>query len=333
MELKKMIGTMFISGFKGMTWDSAVECRELMDSYYIGGLIFRPDINIRKKYEFESLLKKIKNSSTGKNMFLCADEEGGKVHFFKKKYGYTVKSISAKKISDMNSDTLTQDYYTVLAEHFSDAGLNFNFAPVADLNVNTVNPVIGKLNRSYSDNPAIAKKYIALFNRAFARKNILTCVKHFPGHGSSEKDSHVSVTDISHSHKRNELEMFFSLRSEVDSIMAGHLIHKGIDPLYPASLSKNMLKNIIRKTWRYNGIIITDDLEMQAVQKKYTTEEIAYLAVSAGNDILLCGNAALTKKLYQAVYKMVKEEKIPISRIQDSYQRIKRIKRKYLIDT
>ena len=170
------------------------------------------------------------------------------------------------------------------------------------------------------------------------KKNIITTVKHFPGHGSAATDSHLGFTDISATWTVQELTPFQSVISKrtADIVMTGHLFNSALDSLYPASLSYNVVTNILRRQNEFDGVVITDAMNMGAITQNYGFEQSIVLAVKAGVNLLLYPmnfdsiNGSLARTIVGLIEKNVQSGVIPQSCIDDSYARIMNLKTKYL---
>ena len=222
-----------------------------------------------------------------------------------------------------------------MASTLSELGINLNFAPVVDLNRNPENPIIAKKERSFSQNPEVVISHAKQFIKAHAESGILTCIKHFPGHGSSASDSHLGFVDVTQTWSDIELLPYKKLISEdnVDCIMTAHVFNHNIDPSYPATLSRVFIDEILRRRLGFKGVVISDDLNMRAISDNYSLEESLLLAINAGVDILLISyNEDCKEKLFvnliAIIKSMVKEGSIPEERINKSYNRIRSLKNK-----
>jgi beta-N-acetylhexosaminidase len=214
-------------------------------------------------------------------------------------------------------------------------GINVDFAPVVDVNRNAANPVIGALQRSFSDDPAIVAKFAEAFIDGLHSHKIISCMKHFPGHGSSAADSHKGFTDVTDSWSTDELIPFRTLISagKADMIMTAHIFNDNLDKKYPATLSRNVITGILRNELGFNGVIVTDDMQMQAVSGEYGFKDGVYKAVEAGADILLFGNNLIYEpnlgiKAVSVLKELVNEGRISEKRIKQSYDRIMLLKRR-----
>ncbi|TYB90424.1 MAG: glycoside hydrolase family 3, partial [Kosmotoga sp.] len=196
-------------------------------------------------------------------------------------------------------------------------------------------PAIGALERSFSKNPDTVIKYAEAFITAHRKFNILTTLKHFPGHGSALSDSHKGVTDITKTWSEYELKPFKSLinKNLADSVMVGHLFNRYLDKRYPATLSHKVIGNILRKQLGFAGVVISDDLQMEALSKYYSMKEIVIKSVKAGCDILIFANyfnpdKHLPKKVISILKQAVKNNVVDKQNIENSYRKIMKLKEK-----
>jgi beta-N-acetylhexosaminidase len=167
-------------------------------------------------------------------------------------------------------------------------GVHWNFAPVVDINVNPLNPIINI--RTYGDSPDLIVSMASAYLRGHAAGKMLSCLKHFPGHGDVEVDSHIALPTVSHDRRRLEafeLKPFQALASQTDSIMTAHLMVTTYDSVYPASISREVTHKLLRERLKFPGLIVTDALIMAGISKVASDEEAAVLALQAGADVLL----------------------------------------------
>ncbi|MDP4840059.1 MAG: glycoside hydrolase family 3, partial [Alphaproteobacteria bacterium] len=241
------------------------------------------------------------------------------------------------------------------AKTTSNAGFNVVFGPVVDLDHNPtlesenppVNPVIGGLERAYSADPKVIAEYAAQFIEAHRQHGILTSLKHFPGHGLAPSDTHVDLTDVTATYE-SELELapyeILAEKGLIDMVMTAHVMMRNLDEDYPATLSPIILKELLREGNNpHDGVVISDDLFMGAVQKNYSFEEIVLLAVEADVDILLFSintaaqkginaedqkpvDANLVDKVIDIIEKAIKSGRLSQERINKSYERIIKMK-------
>ncbi|MCF7809198.1 MAG: glycoside hydrolase family 3 [Candidatus Marinimicrobia bacterium] len=336
-QLNREIGQMLMVGVRGaqLQSDKMDQVIAQVSAGEIGGIIFFKH-NIRNREQLQQLVEDLNNLPSEYPLFLAADEEGGKVRRLRQKQGFKEFPSAAyvgKKLSPLEAF----DIYKELATQMRDAGLNLNLGPVVDVNVNGNSPAVGKLNRSFSTDPEKVYLYSKTFIRAHHEAGVLTTLKHFPGHGSSKHDTHNELTDITQSWIPTEQIPFQRLIDSdlVDMVMAGHLFDRELDEAYPASLSQAHIQGTLRSKLGFDGVVVTDDLQMGAIIKRYTLEDIIIAAVNSGSDILQFSDPLnldddLPLKMRSAIIQAIRDGKISEERIHESYQRIVSLKRKLM---
>ncbi|MCW8954599.1 MAG: glycoside hydrolase family 3 protein [Sulfurimonas sp.] len=337
-KLKKMIGRMLLVGFPNEDIDKNSEITRHIKQYELGGVIlfdrFYDDRsktkNISSPKQLQLLTSKLKSFSN-KALLISIDQEGGKVARLKPSYGFA-EIPSAKQISTLHVDK-AKEIYKTQAQMLQSAGINCDFAPVVDLAVNPDNKVIYGLERSYGNNSKEVVKYAKIFMNSLKDKNIISVLKHFPGHGSSLGDSHKGFVDISNTWSEKELEPYKELikSGEVSMIMTAHVFNSKLDKKYPATLSYNVNTKLLRNELNYKGVVISDDLQMKAISQHYTLEQTVTLAINSGVDMLLFGNQLSEQnidELVDVIVKQVKNGAISMSRIIESNKRLELLHKK-----
>ncbi len=345
-QLSKEIGQMIMIGFQGtkVTDPEVQETLQLAREGKIGGVIFF-GYNIVNPQQVKKLTTAFRQAQP--SLLIAIDQEGGKVQRLSARNGFK-NFPSAKEIADSHSPMQAYQIYLKMARMIKSAGFNLNFAPVVDLHADMIgyeNPVIGKLERSYSSHINKVIDYASVFIKAHRQIGILTSLKHFPGHGYARQDSHKGMVDITATSHPQEQDPFYRLIAEglADTIMTGHLIHRQWDPEYPATLSSHILKNYLRERTKYEGVLITDDLHMGAIGQHYVLEETVLQAIRAGNDILLFSNnkaaaqgvknfnasTSLAEKLHALIVKAIQKRKLSTSQIREAFFRIETLKRQF----
>lgn len=269
-------------------------------------------------------------------LFICIDQEGGKVNRLKEKYGFT-RSVSAAMLGKAGSLDSVRFYSEAMAATLAGLGINVNFAPCVDLAANPDNPVIVKPERSYSanaDTVALLAKEVIEQHRKYG---VITALKHFPGHGSSKDDTHFGVADVTNTWTEEELKPYQILINGgyADGVMTSHIVNKKLDSKgYPGTLSKDILDGILRKRLGYTGVVFSDDMQMQAIAKNYGLEETIRLAINAGVDVMCFSNniqgseERTVDKVHGIIKKLVASGQITPQRIDESFQRILQLKSK-----
>jgi beta-N-acetylhexosaminidase len=331
-ELKKMIGRMLIVGFEDEKIDENSKIVKEIQKYDIGGVIlfdrFYNDKNrtknIRSPEQLQELTAQIKSLST-KPLLISVDQEGGKVARLKPAYGFS-EIPSAMNVSKQDIPH-AEDIYNKMAKMIEENGINCNFAPVVDLAVNPLNSVIVGLERSYGSSSEEVSKYAKVLINAQKKHGIISVLKHFPGHGSSLGDSHKGFVDVSDTWSAKELEPYKTLinSGDVDMIMTAHVFNSHLDEKYPATLSYKVNTKLLRQEMHYNGVIVSDDLQMKAISEHYSLKDTVTLCINAGVDMLLFGNQLASQDIDEVVdviYSQVKNGAIPHATIVESNQRI-----------
>jgi beta-N-acetylhexosaminidase len=340
--LEEMIGQMLIVGFDGtrpqQKWPRKLGA--LLAKGHIGGVIFLKR-NLSNARNARDLTRFFAQSATRHPAFIAVDQEGGSVQRLAGNVG--LKRISsAQRVATKMDAEQAYDYYRNVARQLSEFGFNVNFGPVLDLNTNPQNPIIGRIGRSYSPDPDIVARYGAAFVRAHQAEGVITALKHFPGHGSSRTDSHLGFVDISETWREQELVPFARLISEglADMVMIGHL-HLGRyqsreDAQLPATFSRVLLGDVLRNQLKFDGVVISDDMEMGAIRKRYAPGDALIRAIRAGNDLLILsgttgGQTALPERYIAAIKQAALEDPALKTQITQSYLRIVALKLRYLV--
>lgn len=328
------IGQMLLIGYPGPELDSTV-LREIKDGKVGSIILFEK--NVPKTPTAFYTLKKVLwtyQKAAPIPLLITIDQEGGRVNRLKDKYGFP-KSITAQASGKAKSIDSVRFNAESIASNLAGLGFNVNFAPVVDVAVNPANPVIVKSGRSFSANAdsvtLLAREYI-IPHRKFG---VITVLKHFPGHGSSQDDTHFGVADVTRTWTTDELKPYKELLQTgyVDAIMSAHIVNKNLDPRgYPGTLSNRILDSLLRKTLGYNGVVFSDDMQMHAISKQYGLEESIKLAVNAGIDVLCFSNNIQNAEernvdiVHGIIRKMVLNGDIKRERIDQSYRRVMKLK-------
>jgi beta-N-acetylhexosaminidase len=264
------------------------EIASLLADEIIGGVLLL-ERNVRSRSQLSHLTAYFRSAATTFVPLICIDNEGGAITRTKSARGFSSWQ-SAEQMANVALKSSLRDYYRRRAHELSSAGVNVNLAPVVDLNVNPSNPIIGRLGRSYSGEPGVVVKVSREFIRAHRSEGVSTCLKHFPGHGSSLVDPHRGVSRVAGTWQHKELEPFASLIAEglADAVMTGHLLLPQFSDAdgVPASMSRKAT-TYLRCSLGFRGAIISDDLHMAAVAAFGDDGERAVKAIAAGNDLVI----------------------------------------------
>jgi len=327
------LGQMFIAGFHGC---------EVVDAHWIvsalahdrlgGVLLFDRNVdgsiqNIQSPVQLKRLVRALCQHADIVP-FVTIDQEGGKVCRLKASAGFA-PSFSAAELARQGVDA-TARQAAVLAADLAEYGINLNFAPVVDLDLNPNNPIIGRYARSFGADSAEVTAHAAIFIEAHHRQGIGCCLKHFPGHGSAGSDSHLGFVDTTECWQPVELEPYRRLLAKgfCDGIMTAHLVNRHLDPSgLPATLAPQVINGLLRRELGFDGVVFSDDLQMRAISQGWSLADAVQQAVLAGVDVLVIGNnLAPAEDAVQvgirAIETLLAEGRIEVERIQAALARI-----------
>jgi beta-N-acetylhexosaminidase len=338
-SLSIKIGQMILIGFADSRVDDKV-LKEVKEGKVGSVIIFEK--NIPKTNSYLGLKKIIwtYQQAASLPLFIAIDQEGGRVNRLKEKYGFP-KSVSAAYAGRSKSLDTVRFYAEATAATLAGLGINVNFAPVVDVAVNANNPIIAKVERSYSASEDTVALLAKQFIEAHRKVGVVTVLKHFPGHGSSKDDTHLGIADVTGTWSNRELSPYTQLLKEgsVDAVMTAHIVNKKLDARgLPGTLSDSIITHLLRKRIGYSGVVFSDDMQMHAITKHYGLEEAIRLAILAGVDVMTFSNNIMgseertVDKVHSIIKKYVQEELIPQSRIDESYRRIRELKNSFSQD-
>lgn len=328
-SLRQKINQLFIAGYDGENIDNCNIFKELLKDG-LGGVIFFTK-NIKSVKQFQDNIEKIKDLSLI-SPFLSIDQEGGRVERTENIHGGK-KYLSAKDAANKGVSFVQKQTQELCAE-LLDYGINMNFAPVLDTNTNPQNPIIGV--RSYGDNPDDVIKFATEVFKIHQQNGIIPVGKHFPGHGDTFVDSHLEMpkVDLSSAEMaKSHLEPFKSaVDNGIEALMAAHVYYPCYDKEpTPASLSKNVLKTLLRKELNFKGLILSDDMVMGAVLGM-DISKIYIQGIKAGINVFLYRNSderLLT--VLDCIEKNAKKDEELLQEIEQSFEKVIELKQKYKI--
>ena len=341
---EQQVGQMLMVGFRGLELDDAT-AQMLRDLRPGGVILFDRDgpsggaipRNIAAPEQLRALTAQLQDTAAIP-YFIAIDAEGGYVNRLKEKYGFTVKVATARTLGSQ-SPANTAAVAGALAEELRAAGINWNLAPVVDVDIDPDSPAIGKWERAFSADPAAVTAHAAAFIAAHRERGVITALKHFPGHGSAGGDTHQGVTDVTATYQLDaELAPYNALigRNYAGAVMTAHIVNRELDAAgRPATLSADIITGLLREELGFGGVVISDDMQMGAIVAEYGLAEAAVAAVNAGVDIVLLANQQGdygTAPVYQvrdALLAAVSDGTIPQARIAEANDRIRRLKEEY----
>jgi len=336
LTLADKVGQMIMVGFGGQypTLESDI-ARDIADG--IVGSVVLFGRNVGSPEQLQALTTTLHGVSPNP-LLIAIDQEGGWVSRLSRSFGIS-SNFSAQYLGEQNDLALTTAQGSSTATELARLGINLNLAPVVDVNTNPWNPIIGRYERSYSADPAVVAAHAKAAIDAHRPHNVLCTLKHFPGHGSSQGDTHAGFVDVTDSWSVIELAPYATLigAGDCDLIMTAHIFNATLDAEHPATLSHNIITGLLREQLGYNGVVISDDMQMGAIAKLYDLETAVGLAINAGVDIIAFSNnipfsrGAGGHRLHEIIMGLVERNVIPASRIEESYQRIMTLKQKLIV--
>lgn len=323
--MSNLIGQSIITGLSGTALSD--EERSFLEKENIGGVILFTK-NYENPAQLAELINEIQKCRQEYPLFISVDHEGGRVIRFKSDF---IQFPPMLDLARVDSPKQIFNVAKIIADELSAVGVNLNFSPVCDILTNENNKVIG--DRAFGTDADTVSKYVSSVIRGFQTNGLISCAKHFPGHGGTTKDSHfdlplvkTSLEDL----RENEFQPFIkSVKSRVEFIMMAHLRVDAIDEDLPTSLSPNAYK-ILRDELRYNKLIITDDMQMGAIEKHYSIEDAAVMAINAGADIICYRDFDCAVKAYNRLKEAVKTKEIKNADVSEKFNRIQEVKKQYL---
>ncbi len=335
------IGQMLMVGFRGLTLrDGSTIMRNIQDERVGAVVLFDQDVplgltqrNISSPEQVRTLVGQLQQAAPTP-LLVAVDQEGGRVSRLHERYGFP-PTVSPAYLGVMNDLAKTDATAAEMAQVMAELGINLNLAPVVDLNVNPNNPIIGRLGRSISNDPAAVSAHAAAIIEAHHRHGVMCTLKHFPGHGSSLGDTHDGFVDVTATWSDVELKPFADLIDAglADAIMTAHIFNARLDDALPATLSHKIITGVLREQLGYDGVIISDDMQMGAIANHYAFDEAVQVAVLAGVDMIALANNIrfaqnVAERAHSAIRRMVEEGKISEARIDTSYRRIMALKQR-----
>ena len=343
--LRRYAAGMLMVGFKGDSVTENCDAARYVRDLKVGAIVlFDIDVtgdatigsrNITSKERLTRMTTQLK-AWADYPLLIATDQEGGKVARLKPQYGF-LPTVPAEYLGTVDNEDTTRYYASRLAREMAECGVNVNLAPVVDV-LNHDCAAVGHYLRCFSTEPEAIVRHAGWFIDECHRQGVLCTLKHFPGHGNAIDDSHYGFVDVTNGWTPQELEPFRQLieAGQADLIMTAHLFNRNIDDEYPATLSAKTINGLLRGQLGYDGVVVTDDLYMQAIRNLYSIPTALELAINAGADLICVGNNISTGfeadrpfLLVDMIVNSVKEGRIPWQRLQESYYRVKALGYKF----
>lgn len=293
----ELLGAMLMFGFAGLDLAPNDPVREMLAAGQLGSVIlFDRDVssgsdrNVESPEQIKTLTSSIKEISR-LPVWIAIDQEGGQVRRLKPQKGF----FDLPSAQAMGHGSVAKTFETAdqLGRELATLGINLDLAPVADVDSNPFNPVIGQLGRAFNSDPAQVSLHALAFGRGLAKNGVVPVLKHFPGQGCATDDTHEGAADVSACWSADQdLRPYAEIIASgwPGMIMIGHISHRGLDQQLPASLSRNIVTGLLREGLGWQGVVISDDMQMRSITDRFDLKESMALAIEAGVDILVFGN-------------------------------------------
>jgi beta-N-acetylhexosaminidase len=327
MTLKEKIGQLLIAGFNGTTPPKGL--LSIIKKYQLGGVVLFKR-NLANPLQIAKLCDGLQKTSPHVPLFTCIDHEGGRVNRLPKHF--TVLPSQAT-MGSCNSSQLSYAIGEIMANELKTVGINFNFSPVLDVYTNTASPVIG--DRAFGKSAGLVSTMGLAVIAGLQDNGVMACGKHFPGHGDTSSDSHEELPVVNRTLEQLrevELRPFqHAMTNGLRALMTAHVKYPALDETYPATLSKKIITKLLRSSMRFDGLVLTDDLEMKAITQEYGLEDAAIKALQAGADMLLvCHREDRQVAILEAILKGVKTGQLSEKQLDTSLLRILSFKQRYM---
>ncbi len=331
--MNKLIGQHMLIGVSGHTLTND-EKKFIIDNNISGVVLF--DRNIAEPKQLRDLcaeLQSLRHKQQDKApLFIGIDMEGGRVARLKEPFTIWPP---LKKLGDLDAPTVSFHMANRMGQELKSVGINLDFAPCVDVFTNPKNTVIG--DRSISTDPEMVAKHASALVRGYIKSEVMSCAKHFPGHGNTLVDSHedlpVEELDKARLDACELIPFKKSFKARVEMVMTAHVMFPKIDDKWPVTMSEIFLKKILRDEMRYRGLIITDDLDMKALANHYDKDTIAVRSLQAGADLILyCNEAESPARALETILTAVAQGQISKESLQQTHARILSVKKESLLN-
>jgi beta-N-acetylhexosaminidase len=324
MSLSSTALGVLVAGFSGTALPGEIE--RLAARGLAGTIVFKRNFGAERPLETAATLLARIAALGDFPLLSCIDEEGGRV----RRLGAPVPQLPrARVLGAIDDPALTERAAFALGHALDALGVNVDFAPILDVDTNPENPIIG--DRAFGSTPEQVVRHALPFAAGLRRAGILSCGKHFPGHGDTDLDSHLALPRVPHGRERLdavELPPFRAARGAMPLVMTAHVVFSAIEPALPATLSRKVITDLLRGELGYDGVIVSDDLEMKAVADHFGVAASATAAIEAGCDVLLvCEHLERLHEAHEALVKRAEKDAGFRARLEEAHGRIAALRR------
>ena len=332
--LRRRIGQLLIGSFAGS--DVPVEMRSLAREFDLGGITFFGRLgNIETPEQVAGLTFDVRGLGREMPAWVGIDQEGGRVARLRAPFTEWPPMLVLGRSED---EALARKFAKALAAELTAVGISLDYAPVLDIHTNPRNPVIG--DRALGEKPDIVARLGRVIIEEMQSAGVAACGKHFPGHGDTATDSHIELPIVEHPPDRLRAVEFVPFKAAIHArvafMMTAHVLVTSIDDERPATLSPKIVQRLLREELGFEGVILSDDLEMKAIANDYAPGDAAVAAIAAGCDaVLMCGSGKVADievqgQALEALIHAIEAERLPITRVEDALERNRRAKERFL---
>src|SRR5262245_22028113 len=287
-DLRRHVGQLALVGFGG--YDIPAEVKSLAREFDLGGVVFFAR-NVESPEQVADLSRQAQALAGELPLWVSVDQEGGRVARLKRPFTEWPPMITLGRAGTPESDRLAERFASALAAELHAVGISLDYTPVLDIHTNPKNPVIG--DRALAERAEDVARLGAVIIRTLQASGIAACGKHFPGHGDTSTDSHHELPLLEHPPDRLEavelVPFSAAIAADVASIMTAHILIPALDEESPGTLSAAIVDGLLKRTLRYDGLVLSDDLDMQAISGRYGSSDAVIRAIAAGCDaVLMC---------------------------------------------
>jgi beta-N-acetylhexosaminidase len=327
-DIRRHVGQLSIAGFAGHAIPS--DLRLLAREFDLGGIILFAR-NVDSPEQVAEVAREAQELACDLPLWVSVDQEGGRVARLKAPFTVWPPMLT---LGRSGSEELAARFAGALAAELTAVGITLDYTPVLDIHTNPNNPVIG--DRALAERAGDVARLGRVIIRTLQDHGIAACGKHFPGHGDTSTDSHFELPLIEHPPDRLEAVELVPFRAAIEeqvaSIMTAHILIPALDGERPATLSPRIVNGLLKQQLGYDGLVLSDDLEMKAIAGRFGIGDATVAAIAAGCDaVLMCGAAQDAQaQALEAVIKAVENDTLPLSRVEDALARHRRVKARFL---
>ena len=327
-DVRRHVGQLAFAGFAGHSIPS--DLRTLAREFDLGGIILFAR-NVEAPEQVADLAREAQELANELPLWVSTDQEGGRVARLKAPFTVWPPMMTLGRSGD---EGLAERFARALAAELRAVGISLDYTPVLDILTNKANPAIG--DRALAERAEDVARLGTAIVKGLQAEGIAACGKHFPGHGDTSTDSHFELPLVEHPPDRLRAVEFLPFKAAIEAgvatIMTAHVLVPSLDEQRPATLSRRIVHDLLRDELKFEGVILSDDLEMKAVAAEYAVPDSAVMAIQAGCDgILICsGDHDTQGAALEALVHAVEEDRLPLARVEDALKRQRRAKERFL---